>query len=91
MKSIIETLYYNGLNDTNNQEIYQFLKEYRNEESAAFDLLQATLSPKDFDLVNDYEEKSVTRQAIENRKLYARGVKIGALLMLEILTTRFEE
>ena len=87
MKSIIETLYGGGLNDYMNTKIFQSVQKYREEESVAYENLCKTLSPKQQEFLNEYEEKSSLRQAMENGKLYARGVKIGALLMLEIFNT----
>ena len=91
MKSIIETLYGGGLNDYMNTKIFQSVQKYREEESVAYENLCKTLSPKQQEFLNDYEEKSSLQQAMENGKLYARGVKIGALLMLEIFNTDLGE
>ena len=91
MKSIIETLYGGGLNDYINTKIFQSVQKYREEESVAYENLCKTLSPKQQEFLNEYEEKSSLRQAMENGKLYARGVKIGALLMLEIFNTDLGE
>lgn len=91
MKSIIETLYGGGLNDYMNTKIFQSVQKYREEESVAYENLCKTLSPKQQEFLNEYEEKSSLRQAMENGKLYARGVKIGALLMLEIFNTDLGE
>ena len=91
MKSIIETLYGGGLNDYMNTKIFQSVQKYREEESVAYENLCKTLSPKQQEFLNEYEEKSSLRQAMENGKLYARGVKIGALLMLEIFNSDLGE
>ncbi len=89
MKSIIETIYGGRLNDYMNIQIFQSTKKYREEESAAYETLRKTFSPKQQEFFNDYEEKSIFRQTMESEKIYARGVKIGALLMLEIFNTDF--
>ena len=70
---------------------FQSVQKYREEESVAYENLCKTLSPKQQEFLNEYEEKSSLRQAMENGKLYARGVKIGALLMLEIFNTDLGE
>ena len=84
MKNIIELLYYGQINEAERSDNPNLHIKKPDKEDKAYDLLYKSLSDEQKELFNQWEELYADRLEERVESKFARGLKIGFQLALQI-------
>ena len=85
MKNILELLYYGQINEAERSDNPHSHIQPPDEEDKAYDLLYASLSDKQKELFEKWEEHYANRMGDRMDYTFARGFKMGFHLALQVM------